>query len=166
MPIVVAVLGYSINTSVKEKEIHGRFVEVAVSILQNSKSVDYPALRKWSVTIIDKYSGVTMSEEVSSELIQKGLPINDFSSLADYSEEMNILSPSIFASLYEALDRVEEDRKKLLGDGLIWSCYVTGEKVICFSNQESCETEQKNAEKLGTSIDRPCREALYSSDGW
>jgi hypothetical protein len=74
IPIVVAIVGSEVNTSLKERDIDVQMIELAVSILQQEPSPDTEALRDWAVRMVDKHSGEPLSEEAKLELMLRALP--------------------------------------------------------------------------------------------
>ena len=70
-PLVLAAIGYYFNTSLKEREVQGKFVELAVVILQQPPQEQSRPLRNWATRVIDKYSGVPLSAQLQELLIQK-----------------------------------------------------------------------------------------------
>ena len=57
IPIAVAWIGYQYTQSIKEREIQGKFVELAVDILRTEPKPEDKALRDWGTQIINKFSG-------------------------------------------------------------------------------------------------------------
>jgi hypothetical protein len=69
IPFVLALVGYLISSAIKEREVQGKFVELAVNILTKPPQKEYRELRKWSVDVINLYSGIPFSETAKKELI-------------------------------------------------------------------------------------------------
>jgi peptidoglycan LD-endopeptidase CwlK len=69
--IAIPVVGYWVSSALKNKEIEGKFVELAVEILKSEPTANQKNLREWATDIINNYSGVRLSKEASSDLINK-----------------------------------------------------------------------------------------------
>ena len=63
-PIIVAVVGNKVTTAIKEREVSGKFVELAVSILKEPPKPEQKALREWAVGIINTPSGQKFPDAV------------------------------------------------------------------------------------------------------
>lgn len=72
--LAIIFYGNALSSSLKEREINIKLVEMAISVLRAEPSKDTDILRGWTVQIIDKLSGVPLSEEVKKELLRKRLP--------------------------------------------------------------------------------------------
>lgn len=68
IPIVLAVLGHSYSTALKEREIQSHFVELALAVLKEPPRPENQAVREWALDVVDRYSGVPLGEEASREL--------------------------------------------------------------------------------------------------
>lgn len=68
IPIVVAITGNMFSQAIKEREIEGRFVELAVSILKEQPEENSKYVRIWAIDIIDRYSGVPLNINAKAEL--------------------------------------------------------------------------------------------------
>jgi hypothetical protein len=71
VPVVLAVIGYYFNAALKEREVQGKFVELAVAILREQTQESTRPLRSWATRVIDRYSGVPLTEEAKALLLQK-----------------------------------------------------------------------------------------------
>jgi LAS superfamily LD-carboxypeptidase LdcB len=69
--IAIPVVGYWVSSALKNKEIEGKFVELAVSILKAEPTDAQRNLRVWATHVINNYSGVRLSDEASADLINK-----------------------------------------------------------------------------------------------
>jgi hypothetical protein len=67
--IAIPVVGYWVSSALKNKEIEGKFVELAVDILKAEPTDAQRNLRKWATQVINNYSGVRLSDEASKDLI-------------------------------------------------------------------------------------------------
>ncbi len=75
IPIVLAVVGNQYTETVKDKEVHGKLVELAINILDKEPSKNDNNIRKWATKVIDKYSGVPFGDSTQKDLIEK-IPLN------------------------------------------------------------------------------------------
>lgn len=71
VPVAVAFVGSIYTSAVKNREVEGQFVEMAVSILQQQPTEESQPLRSWAVSVLDKYSGVEMSQSTRDSLIER-----------------------------------------------------------------------------------------------
>jgi hypothetical protein len=74
IPLTIAYLGNQVATSNKQRDSETKFVELATAILSkepgNAQSQESRSLRKWAVEVINRFSGVPMSEATADALIQ------------------------------------------------------------------------------------------------
>jgi predicted chitinase len=70
IPVVVAIVGNSFSSAMKEREVQGKFVELAVQILRKEPTKQDAGLRSWATTILNDYSGVPFSADTRNALIQ------------------------------------------------------------------------------------------------
>jgi hypothetical protein len=80
IPLAVAFLGNQLAAANKQKDTETKFVEIATAILSKepttSQSAESRSLRKWAVSVINRFSGVPMSEETANALVQStALPL-------------------------------------------------------------------------------------------
>ncbi len=71
IPVVVAFIGHGYTKAVKERELQGRFIELAVSILREKPTETNANLRTWATSVIDKYSGLPFTDPAREDLIQR-----------------------------------------------------------------------------------------------
>jgi len=71
VPIVVLFVGKQFEAVLKEREVQGRFVEMAVAILKEPASSENRPLRTWATQVVNKYSGVPLSAQTQESLISK-----------------------------------------------------------------------------------------------
>jgi len=69
IPVMLAVIGNQYSNSMKEREIQGEFVALAVDILKQKPSEGSRNIREWATAILNKYSGVQMSDAARDDLI-------------------------------------------------------------------------------------------------
>lgn len=77
IPVVVVFIGHGYNQATKERDLQGRFVELAVSILREEPTEATINLRTWATNVIDNYSGIPLTDPVREDLIRK-IPIPSF----------------------------------------------------------------------------------------
>lgn len=78
VPIVIALVGHSYTSAIKEAENRVRYTELAISILKEDPEKDRNDVREWAVDVINQYSGVPMSANVRQQLIGTRLIQSDF----------------------------------------------------------------------------------------
>ncbi len=71
IPVALGIIGNQYTKSMKEREIQHKFVEMAINILNEKPTADNRNLRDWATKVIDKYSGVPMTEEARKDLIDR-----------------------------------------------------------------------------------------------
>jgi len=74
IPLVLIWIGNGFTSSLKERELQGKFVELAVQILREEPSKQAGGLREWATQVMNKYSGVPLSNETQKALIER-LPL-------------------------------------------------------------------------------------------
>ena len=74
IPLTVAYLGNQVASSNKQRDSETKFVELATAILAkepgSNQTPESKSLRKWAVDVINRFSGVPMSEATVDALIQ------------------------------------------------------------------------------------------------
>lgn len=68
IPVVLAIVGNWYSQAIKEREIQGRYVELALSILKEPADPNNQNIRKWALLVIDRYSGVPLDLRSKEEL--------------------------------------------------------------------------------------------------
>jgi hypothetical protein len=76
IPVVVALAGYWVNVSLKEKDVRLSMVKVAIEILKEDPTAkpETPSLRDWAIDVVDQYSGVPLSKSARNDLKKTPLP--------------------------------------------------------------------------------------------
>lgn len=69
IPMVLAIIGNQYTSAVKEREVQGKFVVLAVDILKQKPSDGKRNIREWATNILNKYSGVRLSDAARDDLI-------------------------------------------------------------------------------------------------
>lgn len=70
LPLVLAWIANTYSSALKEREIQGKFVELAVSILREEPTKQATGLREWATEVLNKYSGVPFNAETKKALIE------------------------------------------------------------------------------------------------
>jgi len=70
IPVALLIIGNMFSRAVAEREIQGKFVELAVKILQEHPSEDTRNIRSWATQVINAYSGVPLSQQTKNDLIE------------------------------------------------------------------------------------------------
>lgn len=68
IPIVIAFVGSSVNSTIKSNELGLRYVELAVEILKEEPKSETENLRKWAVEIVNNYASVKLKKAAQKEL--------------------------------------------------------------------------------------------------
>ena len=71
IPVVLLVIGNVFTSALKEREVQGKFVEIAVAILKEPPQPETRPLRSWATDVINKYSGVPLSGQTQALLRDK-----------------------------------------------------------------------------------------------
>lgn len=81
LPIVLAVLGYWFNDSLKSRELNVKYVEIAVNVLSQPPSEETKSLRQWAITLINQHAAVKIDDNLRDILVNdEALPANVLSS--------------------------------------------------------------------------------------
>lgn len=74
IPLAIAYIGNDFASANKQRDTETKFVEIATAILSKEppkdQGTDSKSLRKWAVAVIDRFSGVPMTEETAEALIK------------------------------------------------------------------------------------------------
>jgi len=70
VPITVAFFGGWFTGSAKNREVEGKFVELAVTILREQPDPQKTALRSWAVDVLNSYSGAPIGAEARKSLTE------------------------------------------------------------------------------------------------
>ena len=102
VPVVVAVVANSYSSVIKQAENRVKYTELAINILQEEPDEQTQAVRAWAIDIVNRYSGVAMSETVREELLGSRLTQSDFEG-ANFSESI-FDNSSFHASTFRGAD--------------------------------------------------------------
>ena len=69
IPVALVYLGHVYKDSEAKQGIHMKYVEMAMSILQEPVDPDRLELRKWALLIVDEYSEVPIHDEAKQHLM-------------------------------------------------------------------------------------------------
>ena len=76
IPVVIAVVGHAYTRAIREREIQGRLVELAIGILKEIPDEKHREMRRWAVDVVDRFSGVPFPTEAKTDLIERlSLPV-------------------------------------------------------------------------------------------
>jgi len=71
-PIIVAMVGWHVQSSISNESIKKDYVQIAIEILKSPEKKNDDEMRKWAVEVLDKNSPVPFSKELRSDL-EKGV---------------------------------------------------------------------------------------------
>ena len=63
IPVVILVVGQAYTKAIRDREIKGRLVEIAIGIL-TQPNAENEELMKWARDVVDSYSGIPLPEKV------------------------------------------------------------------------------------------------------
>lgn len=68
IPIVLFVVGQNIEQAISEREVKAKYIEIAVSILNQKPNPKTEELRNWALEIVQEYSEIKLSKEALATL--------------------------------------------------------------------------------------------------
>lgn len=71
-PIIVAVVGWNVQSNISNESIKKDYVQMAIEILKSPEKQKDDEMRKWAVEVLDKNSPIPFSEGLRNNL-EKGL---------------------------------------------------------------------------------------------
>lgn len=74
IPVVIAIVGYSIQASISEQNIKKDYVQIAISILADPKTPRETDLRNWAVDVLSKNSPVPFTPKLKEKIAQGSSP--------------------------------------------------------------------------------------------
>jgi hypothetical protein len=82
IPATLAIVGYFVQNAIKQKEINGRMLELAIQILSEKPTEEKVPIRKWAVATVNKYSEIKLDQKAESLLLYNSwfignVPIKD-----------------------------------------------------------------------------------------
>lgn len=77
IPIAIALAGHFASLALREKESQLRMIELAVDILKAPPIPDQSesGIRNWAADILQRHSGVTLTTDARSEVLERRLPV-------------------------------------------------------------------------------------------
>lgn len=96
IPVILAVVGNSLNVSLKDKDVRLRTVELAIGILREdpkNANRETKALRLWAMDVIDNYSGVHLSSDARNELQKEPIVSSGISRLSCLDGRVTLAVP-------------------------------------------------------------------------
>lgn len=70
-PIIVAVVGWNVQSSISNESIKKDYVQIAIEILKSPEKQKDDEMRKWAVAVLDKNSPIPFSKDLRNNL-EKG----------------------------------------------------------------------------------------------
>jgi hypothetical protein len=130
IPLAIAFVGNVYSQAIKEREVQGEFVKLSVDILKQPPTEGTKSLREWAIRVINRYSGVSLSEEAKREL--ETVPLLSLRQLGDIGSD------------------VAESQKQLIALGYLADLPANRNGVLGSSTQEAIRQFQQD---IGISID-------------
>jgi len=81
IPLVIALVGWSYSSAIKEQEVGATYVKLSLEILEQLPRNRPQGLDEWAMDVIDRYSGVPLSAEARNALTQVPLFYQDLASI-------------------------------------------------------------------------------------
>lgn len=151
IPIVLAIIGNQYNKSIKEREIQGKFVELAVQILDKKPTEENVNIRKWAAEVINKYSGVKLSDSTKNDLIERvplidneirevygdiKIPVTDNDKLRIVNNFLVGLGTKYPISLNTSGEIIEQDIKAII---LHYTATLSGDQAVSYLTNKSAK---------------------------
>jgi hypothetical protein len=73
VPVVVIWVGHMLTNAMKSREVSQKYVQLAIEILREKRSVESQTLRIWAVEVIDRFSEIPLPDNAQSNLSETGL---------------------------------------------------------------------------------------------
>jgi len=77
IPLLIAIVGYSVNQSIKDNELSLSYIELSVDILKENPKPGTEKLREWAIDVVNNYSDVKLSKDAQDELTKGALPLEN-----------------------------------------------------------------------------------------
>jgi tetratricopeptide (TPR) repeat protein len=71
IPVVIALVGNAYTRAIREREIQGRLVELAIGILKEMPDEENREVRSWAVDVVDQFSGVRFPTKAKADLVER-----------------------------------------------------------------------------------------------
>jgi hypothetical protein len=72
--ILIASIGLILNSTLQNREVNSKYVEIAVEILKTDPDKSPKNLRTWAIDVVNEYSKVKLSIGAQEELKTNSLP--------------------------------------------------------------------------------------------
>lgn len=76
IPIVIALVGWWVQSTVSTESIKKDYVQMAVGILKDTEKQKDEEMRKWAVAVLDKYSPIPFSQSLRDKLEKGAIFVN------------------------------------------------------------------------------------------
>ena len=76
--LVIAIVGWCIDSTLKRRETSAKMVEVAVGVLKSKPNASNGNLRTWAIQVVNRYSEVPLPIQAQEELKTNALPVRAF----------------------------------------------------------------------------------------
>jgi hypothetical protein len=73
VPVVVIWVGHMLTNAMKSREVSQKYVQLAIEILREKRSVESQTLRIWAVDVINRFSDIPLPDNAQSNLSETGL---------------------------------------------------------------------------------------------
>lgn len=100
IPLAIAFVGNVYSHAIKEREVQGEFVKLSVDILKQTPTEETKNLREWAIKVINKYSGISLSEEAKKELENVPLITSSVRLLGDRGSDIIEIQKQLIALGY------------------------------------------------------------------
>lgn len=119
VPIVVAIIGSKIQSSISTESIKKDYVQMAIQILaEEPKNGDHEAVRKWAIDILAKNSPVPFTAALKKQLTTNpwlGLTLKEFAGSGEYTPHSQSMPPS---NLMKSPQSLQEPNNKNLEENI------------------------------------------------
>ncbi len=112
IPVVLLWVGDNFSKAIKERELQGKFVELAVQILREEPSKQANGLRDWATEVLNEYSGVPFSPETKKALIET-------TPLPEASPARPVIGPAAYEGKASLGNTETGDGLRFLGRGYV-----------------------------------------------
>lgn len=134
IPLVIAIVGWWVQSSLQSEDIKKDYVQMALGILQSSEQQENDDLRRWAVAILDKNSPIEIPIALKEKLSSGEIGIRFFPS-----------PPGSLMQPPEKLEQIEQAGPVSSADALQ---IVTQNYAICHRNAIKLEFLQLWAKEM------------------
>lgn len=75
VPILLGLVGYGVNVSLKSDELSIKYVEIAVEILKAPPNKEAESIREWAIKVLNEHSPVKLDSGSMKELLERQLKV-------------------------------------------------------------------------------------------